>query len=250
MDAYFYFKKIALMLLMPGTVVFLLLLLVLAGFFLRQLKRIVLAGVVLTLILFLMAGSGYPARYVLNSLENTFPAVSEKNHQQLREIRALRPEFIVILGGAPGSRVLEALQLRTLFPKSSFIVTGGSKKGPGDAQRSSELLIRTGVSSPIHQIDTVFTTEEESVALKAYLGPHGNPHFLLVTDAAHMPRAYGLFKKQGLHPIAVPVRQQEGMASPPLPWLAWLPSAEGMRVTETAIRESVALVWLRLRGKI
>ena len=67
---------------------------------------------------------------------------------------------------------------------------------------------------------------------------------LLVTDAMHMPRAHAVFTQAGLEVVDAPTMFYTRR---PLSLDAWVPEAEGMRLSWYAIYESIGLAWYRVR---
>jgi len=76
----------------------------------------------------------------------------------------------------------------------------------------------------------------------------GSHPFILVTSAAHMPRAAGFFKKRGLQPIPAPtdfLNTRHRLDSDDL-----VPDATKLVRAQIAIYEYLGLAWETLRGKI
>ncbi|MDZ7696574.1 MAG: ElyC/SanA/YdcF family protein [Deltaproteobacteria bacterium] len=90
-------------------------------------------------------------------------------------------------------------------------------------------------------------TEDHAVFVKEIVG---DDRFVLVTSASHMPRAMGLFRAQGLEPIAAPteymVKKREGGLRPG----DFFPSAGALEKAERAIHEYLGLLWSKIRGQI
>jgi len=77
----------------------------------------------------------------------------------------------------------------------------------------------------------------------------GKAPFILVTSAAHIPRAMALFEKRGMHPIAAPVRylvRGEYYLNAEF----FLPSPGELYKTERAWHEYLGLIWAKIRGQI
>jgi uncharacterized SAM-binding protein YcdF (DUF218 family) len=71
---------------------------------------------------------------------------------------------------------------------------------------------------------------------------------ILVTSAWHMPRAARLFRKAGVDFIPFPVDFQIDSNSS-LTLLDFLPRAEGLQKTETALREWYGILFYALAGR-
>jgi len=77
----------------------------------------------------------------------------------------------------------------------------------------------------------------------------GEEPFVLVTDAAHMPRAMALFRKQGTNTIADPTNYMDrGPTEIELGDL--YPNTEGLCDGGRAVYEYLGLAWEKLRGQI
>ncbi|MBI4890663.1 MAG: YdcF family protein, partial [Acidobacteria bacterium] len=90
-------------------------------------------------------------------------------------------------------------------------------------------------------------TVEEMQEVRRLAGEHGWKKVALVTSAFHMQRAAGLARGQGLEVVAVAAD-----------WIAWMdetrvedfvPRGEGLRKTETALREWMGLAYSLIRGQ-
>jgi uncharacterized SAM-binding protein YcdF (DUF218 family) len=141
-----------------------------------------------------------------------------------------------------------------LAPK--LLLTGGDatvlRTGPLVSHEMKRWAQRLGVpESAILVEDKSRTTYENAVQTKAVLG---TGPILLVTDAYHLPRAVGLFEKQGF--IVTPVAC--GYESKHTPAQAWaesalfdfLPSAKSLLITTQAIDEVAGMLVYRMAGKM
>lgn len=81
-------------------------------------------------------------------------------------------------------------------------------------------------------------TAENAQAISQLLKKDGIERIALVTHASHMPRALRAFEGTGLHVIAAPTAYAQPLYSRTL---EWLPSAEGLILSQTVLRERLAL---------
>ena len=91
------------------------------------------------------------------------------------------------------------------------------------------------------------STWENAVYAKALAQPKPGERWLLVTSAAHMPRAIAVFRKVGFAVEPWPVDYRTAGAGD-----AWRPfdaPSEGLKRLETALREWIGLVAYRLTGR-
>ncbi|MDS4068140.1 MAG: ElyC/SanA/YdcF family protein [Candidatus Competibacter sp.] len=213
--------------------------------------RIVLGGV-----FFLVLASWWPvAEGLLAPLENRYPPVTDL--AALDGVTA-----VVVLGGGwrpkPGwpissqlnessaIRLFEGLRLLRALPEARLIVSGGSRRADrapvaqGYAQAARELGVP---AARILTLDTPLDTAQEAYAVKAALGTE--PRFVLVTSAAHMPRAVRHFQRVGLDPIPAPTEHLTGR-SKRNSLLSWLPSSGDLDKTGRAWHEYLGLLALGL----
>jgi uncharacterized SAM-binding protein YcdF (DUF218 family) len=146
------------------------------------------------------------------------------------------------------------LWLQGLAPK--LLLTGGDatvlRTGPPVSHEMKRWALRLGVSeSAILVEDASRTTYENAVQSKAVLG---GGRILLVTAAYHLPRAVGLFEKQGF--IVTPVAC--GYESQHTPRQAWakstsfdfLPTAKALIISTEAVDEVAGMLAYWMAGKL
>jgi len=197
---------------------------------------------------------GPVANGLLFPLESQYPAVLSPTKL------ATIPRYIVVLGSGysprPGLpavaslepagvvRFAEAVRLLRLLPGSALVLSGGAVgKHPPSAFGYAALASELGVlPQSLLIIDTPRDTEDEILALRDRVG---DAAVLLVTSAAHMPRAMAYCAKFGVHAIAAPTGQLSGPLSESTPF-TWLPSGMHLLMTESALHEYLGLLAMRL----
>ncbi|HLE23061.1 MAG TPA: YdcF family protein [Anaerolineales bacterium] len=152
---------------------------------------------------------------------------------------------------ATAYRLLEAERLYHMMGEPVLVLSGGPA-GPGaDGAPESEAmkadLMARGVPDDKIWLETASPdTHEQAVRVGELLQQEGVEAFVLVTSLPHMRRALGAFVGEGMEPIAsAAVHGPSADSSGPA---AFLPSAEALAESETAIREVLALVYYALRG--
>lgn len=200
------------------------------------------------------------ARLTLGALEAAYPAVPPG--------QAPVADVAVVLGGAvrgalpprPGpdlaeasDRVLYAAELFKAGKVAKVVVTGGNLPWEDTTQPEAEvissLLQSWGVpASRIVTLGRSRTTAENAAEVKAAWPSLGASSALLVTSAAHMPRALATFRRAGLPvtPAATDVRivrQRPNL-------LDVLPSADALVQTSDAVKEVIGYLVYWLRGDI
>ena len=130
-------------------------------------------------------------------------------------------QYVVVLGGYHKSnkhipisnqlstdsltRIVEAIIIYRNNPGSKLLLSGGAPENDAitNAQMMALLAQKLGVPESAIILETrASNTEEEAYYLQETLRDFP---FILVTSAAHMARAMGLFRKRNLHPQPAPV---------------------------------------------
>jgi uncharacterized SAM-binding protein YcdF (DUF218 family) len=139
-------------------------------------------------------------------------------------------------------RLFEGLRLLRALPGARLVVSGGSRtpEQPPSALGYAQAARDMGVP-PEHilVLDGPLDTAQEARAVREALG--GGSPLILVTSAAHMPRAMRHFQAVGLDPIPAPTQHLTGRGRP-TSLLGWLPSSNSLRKSETAWHEYLGLL--------
>jgi uncharacterized SAM-binding protein YcdF (DUF218 family) len=138
-------------------------------------------------------------------------------------------------------RLVEAIRLMRRFEIGKLVLSGGAPPGAGRSALGYAALARgLGVpESSLVILDESQTTAAEARAVQNILG---NARFVLVTSAAHMPRAVQLMRRAGAFPIPAPTGQL--VVDPAFTWKYVFPSAGGLREVEAALHEYLGLAAL------
>jgi len=250
----FWLQKLAGALILPASLAAVLLL---AGLLLllfsryRLTARVLLSGGVA--VFFLFAGPG-PTDRLLAGLENRYPPLVE-----VPEVA-----WVVVLGsgnahsesrpattlmGATGmARLGEGLRVLQHSPGARLLLTGGAVDGPrSHAEVAAAAAMELGVSEDRIVVDSrPRDTAGEAVRAREHAG---DAPLVLVTSAAHMPRAMALFRARGLDPVPAPtaylVRPERAFQPADI-----LPSAQQLYRSERLLHEYVGMVWARVRGEL
>ena len=220
--------------------------LLLAAIGLSAIHRSTLARCLVTLaVAFLwVASSPVFANWAIGRLEGTSPPVAIENVPEA--------DAIILLTGGGAARVLAAYLLYRAQKADLIIITGGNL--PWEAQLFSEaegiakLMIRLGIPRQALVLDgNSRNTRENAVNTAAIFRSHGLTSGLLVTSAAHMPRALAVFRQAGLQatPLATDRRAKYPLYES---LLDLLPDARALEKTTTAIKEWIGLAAYRVRG--
>lgn len=140
-------------------------------------------------------------------------------------------------------RIVEGVALYRQSPGAKLVFSGyGDEDKRSNAAVNAAVAVSLGVDpKDIIMLESPRDTAEEAKALKKIVG---NRSVLLVTSAAHMPRAMAIFERTVVNVTAAPTDFRAKRAE----WFRW-PSAAGLRLSETAFHEYLGLFWLKLRNQ-
>lgn len=198
------------------------------------------------------------AAWLLQGLER-YPAIAEPSR-----LRAEGWQAIVVIGGgrdpaAPeyGGRDVPnywtASRLRyaaTLYRQTGLpvVVSGGRRQGDKvpEAQLMRYSLVHDHVTN-VHWVEEgSATTWENATRTRALLQPAGVSRVVLVTQAAHMPRAKAAFEHAGFTVKPAPLDFETDVARLPL-LLRFAPRAERLMASAQASHEYAGLVWYGMK---
>ncbi len=209
-------------------------------------------------VLLVLLSCGFVTGDMLRRLEQQYPPIMENRGTPVPADSPDAVKWIVVLGGGniPDSRIpvisrlteaslvrlAEGIRLYRENPGSKLLLSGGPVFGEcSDAEIMVAAASLLGVPDEDMAAETKSRdTEEEAVAIAPIVGEQ---KFLLVTSASHMPRAAALFRKRGMHPIAVPVGQSGAGGG-------FYPSPAGLRKATTLFYEYLGIAWSKLRSRI
>lgn len=226
---------------------------------LRRLRRLAIVGLFMSWGL----GNAFVASTLIGLLESQYPPVALPAAQTygaivvlgggLRSAGTLRPE--TELSWMTMERTVCGVQLYEAGVAPRLVFTGGDSaifgEGPVEAEEMKRLALRMGVPEEAIAVEGASrTTYESAVETGQMLG--GTP-VLLVTSASHIPRALGLFRKQGLdatpYPCGYLAQNQPGTGWNLDPF-ALLPDVRDLHTSTYAINEIVGSLVYRLTGRI
>ena len=216
-------------------------------------KGLIIAGTVL-----LAALSFSPtAKMIAHPLESRYlPIQSVKAVQDFRHVVVLGhgiesdPRLPVNsqITAAALARLVEGVRLFKGIHGSRLIVSGGAVFDPASsAEGYAKVAEMMGVSrNQMVLVDSPKDTAEEAAEISRIVGTEP---FLLVTSAAHMPRAVALFKKKGANPVPSPAdyRTASGPGTSPDDYY---PSAENLVTARRAWHEYMGMAWGRFTGQL
>lgn len=147
--------------------------------------------------------------------------------------RSGRPE----LTGA-ADRIVAGFELLREGRARAVLLSGGSPRLAAGERSEPELLasaLRTWGIDPSRIVveDRSRNTHENAVEAARVVRERGWRTVVLVTSAAHMPRALGSFQNAGLRPDALPVDRRASRG----PHRSWTPRARALFESTEALRE-------------
>ncbi len=211
-------------------------------------------------LLLYVSSIGWGMNQLFFALERQYPPL-QIDQQQVGD---LHPDFIVILSGshvyfperpitsrlagATTARLIEGLRLQRQFPDAKLVMLGGvMKEGwPSVASEMGEMAKMLGYEGEVLLEEASRDTKENAILSKEILH---DKSFILVTSGYHMPRAMGLFRGQGLQPIAgaADIRRwpRNNYQHDQL-----IPSSKNLSRLSVALHEYLGFWWATLRGQL
>ena len=225
-----------------------------------RLTRLASWLVVTSLVLIALVGFSPLGNVLILPLEQRFPPWDASRGP---------PDGIVVLGGAispdvsaargavaldeAAERITVAAELARRYPHARIVFSGGSgalifNEGAGGAVRGAaswRRLASRPTGSPRRSSRATPSRMRYSRACRA--DPKPGERWLLVTSAYHMPRAMAAFRAAGFAVEAYPVDWRT--RGPIDAFRPFASLSDGLRRTDTAVREWVGLLAYRLAGK-
>jgi uncharacterized SAM-binding protein YcdF (DUF218 family) len=177
------------------------------------------------------------------------------------------PSGIIVLGGSVDTvatavwgspqvidgaeRLLAAADLARRWPSARIVVTGGAMgfvdREPPESTLIAEVFDDFGIAADRLVLETASRNTRENASLSWELvKPQPGETWVLVTSAAHMPRAVGTFRAAGWTSIvAYPV---DWRSLPGVQVVGRQFASEGLFLTDIAVKEWLGLVAYRFAG--
>lgn len=225
----------------------------------RRLRLLAIAGVLVSWGL----GNAFVASTLIGLLESQYPPIELPSARTygaivvlgggLRSAGTLRPD--TELSWMTMERTLCGVELYRAGVAPRLLFTGGDPaifgRGPVEAEEMKRLALKLDVPEEAIAVEgNSRTTYESAVETGRLLGA---APVLLVTSASHIPRALGLFRKQGLDATPAPC----GYLAQNRPGTGWqfdpfalLPDVRDLHTSTYAINELVGSLVYRLTGKL
>jgi uncharacterized SAM-binding protein YcdF (DUF218 family) len=201
---------------------------------------------------------------LLIPLERRYPALLHPETVSWGQMSRTSTRWIVVLGGGivleprlPANsqisevtlaRLVEGVRLYKALPGSKLLLSGGKVFDPVPEAR---LMAKTAILLGVKPQDIGLESDSRDTAQEArnIAKMISKGKFILVTSAAHMPRALAMFKKVGLEPIPAPTNYLAREAQGYRP-NEFLPRADSLEEAADAMHEYLGLAWAWLRGEI
>lgn len=146
-------------------------------------------------------------------------------------------------------RLSEAIRIHRQLPESIIVTSGGSASGnQPQAKVLAETALLMGVGKKYIKTQPLpKNTRMEASEYKKLFGD--TAQLIVVTSAAHMPRAIYSFQKVGLDPVAAPTCHLVKIDENYNRWIGF-PSSDNIHKMESAVHEYVGLLWYKLSENI
>jgi len=214
--------------------------------------------IVTSLMLIALAGLSPLGNALILPLEQRFPPWDSSRGP---------PDGIVVLGGAitpdvsaargtvalneAAERITAAAELAHRYPAARIVFSGGSNalisvEGVEAVFAVQELEALGVAHDRITAEEQSRNTIENAVFSRLILNPKPGERWLVLTSAYHMPRAMAAFRSAGFAVEAYPV---DWRTRGPIDALRPFSLSDGLRRSDTAVREWAGLLAYRLAGK-
>lgn len=237
-------------LLLPSGVIAVFAALALIAWLIPRYRRLAMVPLSVAMLTYLVLGSGITSFWIMSHLEYEYAPGQETLTGEI-------PDTMVVLTGyakadaqiplsahvntASGFRVLEAARIFNRARRLTVVISGNDDV----PLIMRDLLIGMGVPEKFITTDAIsYNTYESAVHLRDRLK---GKRFYLVTSAGHMPRAMGVFRKQGLDPVPAPTNY---LSTPSTRDWNLLPNGQHLAISDLAVHEVLGLVWYRLLGRL
>lgn len=142
-------------------------------------------------------------------------------------------------------RAVEAVRLARWLGSARLIFSGGAPPGKVPVSLGYAQFARS-VGVPAESFVALTGSLDTHDEARAVAGLLGSTPFILVTSAFHMPRAFWLMERAGVHAIPAPVGQRvRGMDGGVIGVL--IPTSYGLYESERALHEYLGLLAMTLR---
>jgi uncharacterized SAM-binding protein YcdF (DUF218 family) len=209
---------------------------------------------------YLLCGFGPLGGILIRPLEDRFPRPPD-------DMRA--PQGIIVLGGAfiadissdrdavtlaeEGGRMTESAMLAIRYPQARVVFSGGTRnateKERDEAHIAARFFEKLGVARERILLENrSLNTEENARFTRALIMPGSDEHWLLVTSAAHVPRAVAAFRHAGFDVVPYPT-DYVTTGRPSDFWLVRSNPSRGLETLDSALHEWIGLVVYRLMGR-
>ncbi len=155
-----------------------------------------------------------------------------------------------VLGGS-SSRILAMVKLARAYPGARIVYSGGDPSLFGNQTREADFVypVLDTLGIPRERIllePRSRNTAENAAFTKQLVDPKPGERWLLVTSAAHMPRAMGCFRNVGFPVEAYPVGWR---TTREFDWTWRRSLSDGIERLDAAVYEWIGLLAYRLTGR-
>jgi len=210
--------------------------------------------IIIRLAALLLTRQSLVANYLLQKLENDYPQLTDLS--DFSEVK-----WVVVLGGGQSSsthllptaqlsnasiaRLVEGIRIHRMIHGSKLLLSGGIVYDPKPkAETMAEVATSIGVPASHIVLETESKdTKDQAMRVKEIIGAN---RFILVTSAAHMPRAMALFQGAGMVPVPAPIDFWVKETSN-RDWRRFFPSTQALRKMQRGLHEYIGIGWAKIR---
>jgi uncharacterized SAM-binding protein YcdF (DUF218 family) len=228
-------------------------------------KRQKMAKILITsgFVWLLLCSNQFFSDFLLGCLEKQYQPILTESADAGHLAPFADVKWIVVLGGGHSEderllatsrladrslgRVVEAIRLHRLLPRTKLLFSGGVVFGQvpeADSMVKAAELLGVEHSNIVLEAKSR-DTKDQVVFVRELIGEE---RFLLVTSAGHMPRAAAMFHKLGFNAIPAPCDQRvkRRVLSPS----TFYPRSDHLNISENAVYEFLGLIIATLSGRI
>ncbi len=228
------------------------------GLFILKRRKAAIACIACATAILLFFGYGVYTKQALYHLERSYAPliikqIDPKIRHQIRYVVVLGSGHVSDpnlprtsqIGGSSLYRLIEGIRIYRELPGSKLVISGGVIPDPlKNALVVRDVAQQIGIPSQDMVVETrPADTFEEARILKEQLV---DQPFVLVTSAAHMKRAVGLFRDYGMQPVPAPT-DYILKDSPDGTSESWLPNSNNLWISQRIIYEWLGEIWGRIR---
>jgi len=175
--------------------------------------------------------SPWTSKLLVGSLEAQFNRVDKPDPSV---------EYVAVLSGSRGQRVVEAIRIWRLLPNAQFITTSVSVSGYYKIENNYTTEVALDLGVPKSRLLTITAVQDTQDEIKKIAEIIGNKKSIIVSSATHLPRVNLITKSFDLNVVLAP----SDWISPSAPW--WVFSTKSIYAVDRILHEYAGIIWYLL----